>query len=288
MKILITGAGGFIGRSVLQSFLSSGFNVVTLGRSDSDSECPHHKIDLMDRDGVRRAILHEKPTHLVHLAWYTEHGKFWDSTHNFSWVLATNCLIKEFIAGGGEHISVSGTCAEYAFSNAEYIKETELIKPNSLYGFCKHMAHLLARQQLENCDVKLAWFRIFFPYGNGDTSSRLIPTLHRINTGLLPPIAVDKNSIRDFIHVDDIAMAFKLIILKNNCGTYNLCSGTAVAIGDLIDAVAACYPKPVNILSSDVPQEKNRIVGEVQKLRDAGWKPSFDVLESQRDLRLFK
>ena len=86
--------------------------------------------------------------------------------------------------------------------------------------------------------------------------------------------------------MDDIAKAFKLIISKKNCGTYNLCSGTAVAIGDLIDAVAACYPTSVNILSSDIPQETNRIVGEAKKLRDAGWSPSFDVLESQRDLKL--
>ena len=286
MKILITGASGFIGKSVFQLFLNSGFDVVTLGRGKSVGECPHHKVDLLNRDDVRAVLFHEKPTHLIHLAWYTEHGKFWDSTFNYSWVLATNFLFKEFVAAGGEHIVASGSCAEYAPSSDDYITEDHPIDPSTTYGICKNLAHMLALQQLEKYETKLSWLRIFFPYGAGDESSRLVPTLHRIQAGLSSPITVDKGSIRDFIHVNDIAKAFKLLISGNIEGTYNLCSGKAVSIGDLVDAVAACYSKPVNILSSEKLQKVSRIVGETKKLRQAGWSPSYDILKSQQELML--
>ena len=255
MKIVMTGANGFIGRPMLRLFLSSGFDVVTLNRSKNVGECPNHIVDLMDRDSIRRVLLKERPTHLVHLAWYTEHNKFWNSSKNFSWVLATKSLIEEFILAGGESVAAAGTCAEYAPSNSAFINESHDINPTTTYGICKHLTHMLARQQLENCGGKLAWFRIFFPYGAGDKSSRLVPTLHKINAGLTPPITVDKSSVRDFVHVNDIAEAFKCLVSGNCDGIFNLCSGTAVAIGDLVDAVAVCYDKPVDICSSEKSQK---------------------------------
>ena len=145
---------------------------------------------------------------------------------------------------------------------------------------------MLVRRKLENCGGKLAWFRIFFPYGAGDKSSRLLPTLHKVNAGLIPPITVDKSSVRDFVHVNDIAEAFKCLVSGNCDGIFNLCSGTAVSIGDLVDAVAACYNKPVNIRSSEKSQKIERIVGDFTALSSEGWFPTFKILERQREFML--
>lgn len=286
MKVMFTGASGFIGRPLLGLLLNSGVDVFTVGRGNTEESCRHHKLDLMDSDGLRTICRQERPTHLVHLAWYTEHGKFWSSPNNFAWFMATNVLIEEFIKAGGQHVSVAGTCAEYGATESKFITESHEANPSTTYGMCKHLSHLMTRQEVDRAGVKLAWLRVFFPFGGDDHSDRLIPTLHKINAGFAKPISVDKSSVRDFIHVNDIATAFKCSLLGELDGIYNVCSGTPVFIGDLIEAVAACYANPVQISSSDEAQPIKRLVGDPSRLRQEGWLLDFDVLKHQSSCML--
>ena len=286
MKVMLTGASGFIGKPLLRSLLSSGVDIFTVGRGSFVDSCKHYKLDLMDHDGLRRVCRQERPTHLVHLAWYTEHGKFWSSPNNFSWFIATNSLIQEFIWAGGQHISCAGTCAEYGTTESKFISESHEVNPSTTYGICKHLNHVVARQNVDRAGVKLAWLRIFFPYGGNDHTDRLIPTLHKINSGLAAPISVDKSSVRDFIHVNDIATAFMCSIFGKSDGVYNVCSGKAVFISDLIEAVSACYTKPVHIASSEDSHPIKRLVGDSSRLRNEGWQPKFDVLKCQQECML--
>ena len=181
MKIVMTGANGFIGRPMLRLFLSSGFEVVTMGRSKNVDECRSYIIDLMDRASIRRVLLKERPTHLVHLAWYTEHNKFLGLFKKLFMGTGHRPLIEEFILAGGESVAAAGTCAEYAPSSSAFINELRN-QSDTTYGICKHLTHMLVRRKLETVAVNSRGF-VFFPYGAGDKSSRLLPTLHKAMQG---------------------------------------------------------------------------------------------------------
>ena len=78
MKILVTGATGFIGSQVLKPLFSRGFEVHALGvREASAPAVRFHPGNLMDPDATAALVKEIAPGHLLHLAWNTEPGKYW-------------------------------------------------------------------------------------------------------------------------------------------------------------------------------------------------------------------
>jgi len=111
-RILITGASGFIGRQAVLALRGSGDEVHTVqhtARQMSDSR--NHTVDLLDSQQVTRLMERVKPTHLIHLAWYAEHGKYWTSPLNLEWVAASLKLFQAFIVNGGQRAVLAGTRA---------------------------------------------------------------------------------------------------------------------------------------------------------------------------------
>src|SRR5579862_8460328 len=117
-RILVTGSSGFIGRQAVLALRSQ------LGRAADEihtvqhtarqmSDSRNHTVNLMDPEQVGRLMERVKPTHLLHLAWYAEHGKFWASPLNLDWVSASLQLFQSFISHGGKRAVFAGTCAEY-------------------------------------------------------------------------------------------------------------------------------------------------------------------------------
>ena len=110
MKVLVTGATGFIGRYLIDDLKSAGIDYVTLGRGGSSSE-EHIQLDLLSDEDLVGHIKRIKPTHLIHMAWYAEHGKYWESSLNIDWLAATTRLVEAFCQSGGKHVVITGTCA---------------------------------------------------------------------------------------------------------------------------------------------------------------------------------
>ena len=76
MKVLVTGASGFIGHECCAQLNAMEYEVHGVSsKSQSDSEVQWHKADLLDSQQIRKLINTIQPTHLLHLAWYTEPGK---------------------------------------------------------------------------------------------------------------------------------------------------------------------------------------------------------------------
>src|SRR5437016_5446777 len=98
-RLLLTGAGGFIGRHTVPYLLARGYEVHAVDIRPIELEgCQVHIANLLDAAEGKRLIEEVKPTHLLHLAWYVEHGKFWTSLDNTRWVEASLALLREFVA----------------------------------------------------------------------------------------------------------------------------------------------------------------------------------------------
>jgi nucleoside-diphosphate-sugar epimerase len=83
-RVLLTGASGFIGAQVLDSLIGKGYEVHVVVRSKDiffSKEVKVHFFDLFDIESHAKLMKEVSPSHLVHCAWYTEHGKYWESLY---------------------------------------------------------------------------------------------------------------------------------------------------------------------------------------------------------------
>jgi nucleoside-diphosphate-sugar epimerase len=117
--VLVTGASGFLGRHALTALRSGGHEVHGLSRRPpADDACIWHTADMFDADAIAHLIRSLRPSHLLHLAWVTEHGRYWTSPENLRWVEATLHLARHFEAAGGQTFVGAGTGDEYTWDDA--------------------------------------------------------------------------------------------------------------------------------------------------------------------------
>lgn len=273
MKVMLTGATGFVGRYVAKELERQGVEYLSIQRG-MVSDDRGFQMDLLSTLEFETLFQKFKPTHLVHVAWYAEHGKYWDSELNLQWVLATKRLVEAFCSSGGQHVVITGTCAEYDWSHGYCVEDVTPLKPKSLYGICKDTTRRVIELVVQKHGVSMSWARIFFPYGPGEASQRLIPSLFNAFKGEVLPFGVNASSYRDLLHVEDAARAVLACAQSKFVGSVNICSGRPVQISEIVDVVASvnnCDPEIILKLAPKNQETNNFLVGENKKLRSLGW-----------------
>ena len=283
VKILITGGNGFIGRPILDLLKSKDIEVCVIGRHRPENfEGFFLEVDILKISQIEifKILNKIKPTHLIHLAWYTEYGKFWNAEENISWIYKTISLIKIFCEVGGKCVIATGSCAEYSWDTSEKLRENSKCEPKTLYGVTKNVTRQLASQICSQAGVSLAWCRIFFPYGPGDNDKKFIPLLKNIVNNSKDQFKINQPGLRDFLHINDIAEAIFTILDKNSDGIINICSGIPYDLNNLMFKVLKY--KKLNLKNNNLSFSYNKknminIVGNNQILTELGWKAKTDL-----------
>lgn len=274
MKVLLTGGTGFVGRYVVKALERRGIECITLQRTFLD--CHNSiQIDLLSTNDLERIFLEKRATHLVHLAWYAEHRKYWQSESNLKWIAATKRLIEAFCSAGGEHVLVSGTCAEYDWTHGYLTEDLTPLNPDSLYGISKDATRKIIEPIIKKYEISLSWARLFFPYGEGESEQRLIPSLLRAFNGDILPFAVNASSYRDFMHVEDAASAILACLESKKDGAINICSGKPIQIRDVVEMVAKISNKNKDLilgLEAKRKENNNFLVGNNNRIFSLDWK----------------
>ncbi len=282
MKVLLTGASGFIGRHVLNALLHKGIQVISVGRSRPDAGGGFIEVDLLKSHDFHPLLNEVKATHLLHLAWYAEHGKYWTSPLNLRWTEATMRLTEAFCATGGKHVVIAGTCAEYDWSCGYCREDSTPAKPSTLYGIAKDATRRLAMAVCSQHGVTCTWGRVFLPFGPGEPQARLIPSLRAVFQGRREPFGVNGDAYRDFLHVEDVAEAFSVLLRHSAPGVYNISSGQPVLLGDIVRVLATTFggdPQNVLRLASDRTGDPVFFLGDNAKLKALGWANRFSTIE---------
>lgn len=216
--LLITGSSGFIGRYTIEPLRQAGFEVYALDSS----------IDLLQTEKIQEILYDFKPTHLLHLAWLTTPGVFFESPDNLKWVEATLALVRHFKEFGGQRFIGAGTCFETLLSDPS----------ETFYGFCKNSTRLLLEKYCEKSGLEFAWGRIYFLYGPHERPERLVPSIVR---GLLKGEEVactQGKQIRDYMYVEDCAKCFVDLVSTQSTGVFDIASGQSIQLKELILAFA--------------------------------------------------
>ena len=284
-KVMVTGATGFIGRRCLPLLAAAGYEVHAITAQPvahvAQKTVTWHQCDLLDQAACVKTVSKIAPTHLLHTAWIATPGQFWNSPENLRWLACGVTLIDEFYRGGGKRAVGIGTCAEYAWDTADSNEDSSSLRPSTVYGRCKHAMGLAFEAAAATYAGSAAWARLFFPYGPGESSERLIPAVIR---GVLRNERVactHGEQIRDFVFVDDVASALIALLDSPAQGAFNVASGKAISLREVV-AVITAQTGNADLIGFGArpppPGDPARVVADIRKLkREVGWRPSIDI-----------
>ncbi|HUY84805.1 MAG TPA: NAD-dependent epimerase/dehydratase family protein, partial [Steroidobacteraceae bacterium] len=250
-RLLVTGAGGFIGRFSVPRLLASGFDVHAVCSPERSHPLPAelagaalHRADLLQPEIPATLIRALRPSHLLHFAWIATPGVYPDSALNYRWLEASRRLMHEFLAADGERAVVAGSCAEYAASGAGLCNEArtplaDVAGPApTAYAECKLTLQRDLRRMARESGASIAWGRIFLQFGPGEHADRLVPSVIRSLLGGHAADCSHGRQVRGFLHVADVGGAFAALLASRVEGAVNVGSDRSITIGALVDLIA--------------------------------------------------
>ena len=243
MKVLVTGASGFIGRHLVASLLKTGHSIVASSTSAlkasqfewfQDVRFIEYKIrEHYDEQDL--FAFFEEPDVMIHLAW--EGLPDFKGMHHIERNLPSHLnFLGNLINNGLTDLTVTGTCLEYGMVEGE-LNEDMPPQPVVKYAVAKDRL----RQAIELFGSAIAldfkWVRLFYMYGEGQHPKSLIPQLDRaIQNGDLEFDMSGGEQLRDYLHVSKVAELLSTITLQSETtGVINCCSGQPMSVKQFVE-----------------------------------------------------
>ena len=293
MKVLLTGASGFIGSQVARCLLERNHQPAIVALPDDpltrlidvQNRLEILRTPLEDTDAVRKAVERWKPGACIHLAWYAEPGLYLHSVKNISSLTSSLALFQALIDGGCSRIVGAGTCLEYD-TDFGWLREDTPARPESLYAAAKLSCGLLGARLAGSSETSFAWGRIFYPYGLQEDPRRLVPAAIAALSQGKPFEATTGEQIRDYIHVADVASAFCVLAEQRDGGIFNISSGVPVSVRQLLEILGSQFRQPDLLRFGAIPRRAGDppfICGNNEKLISLGWHPAWTLSEGLAD-----
>ena len=296
MKVLITGAEGFVGGHLAHCLEQAGHEVVggvlETARSAGSTGDREVRLDVQEEDAVRRVIAEVAPDAVVHLAGLSDVGASWqDLAGTFRVnVLGTENVVQA--CEGRARVLLASSAEVYGkVAPADLpLSEDAPLAPSTPYAMSKAAAERIA---LAHGAVVVRSFNLI---GTGQSPRFALPSfaqqLARIDAGLQEPKLRVGNleARRDFVHVNDGVSGYLRLLeadLEDQVPIFNIASGVPVAIADALDRLVEISgvaveieQDPDRLRPSDVP----KISGDASRLRALGWLPERGIETALADL----
>ena len=273
MKVAVTGAGGFIGRHVVEEFERRGNSPTVVRRPGAaiPEGVSHNQVVWMDIADPPADAYDQlgKPDVLMHLAWGGLPN--YSSTHHLEQELpAHRKFLDGLLAAGLGSVAVTGTCLEYGLQSGA-LSEAMPTAPVTAYGKAKDelRAHLQRLQQRR--PFNFTWARLFYLHGEGQAPGSLLPQLEAaIARGDASFNMSGGEQLRDYLPVGEAAgYLVQLALNGRDNGVVNVCSGRPVSVRELVEGVVATRSSSIKLNLGAVPYpdyEPMAFWGDRQKL----------------------
>lgn len=291
MRILLTGADGFVGRHVTEQLAC-----VPLAESGGN-------VDLRERDAVAAAVARISPDAVIHLAAQSfVPASFQDPRETFdvNFYGTYNLLgaLKQTSFKGRMLYVGSGDVYGLVPDNELPIRESVPLRPRSPYAVSKVAAEALCYQWSQTAQFEIVMARPFNHIGPGQSPqfaiSNFAKQIVEIERGVRTPVlrVGDIDVTRDFTDVRDVVLAYEALLHRGVNGTaYNICSGVERSLRDVIERLSALAGIDTTVLQESGrlrPAEQRRVCGSRELIhRDTGWKPRIPIEKALTDLLMY-
>ncbi|HEY5658127.1 MAG TPA: GDP-mannose 4,6-dehydratase [Myxococcota bacterium] len=280
MRVLVTGAGGFVGKALLPRLESAGH--VCAG---CDLE-----VDVADPAAVAAKVAEVAPDAIAHLAALSsvaDSHQHAEQTYRVNFVGTRNVLEAARRTATRCRVLIVGSGDEYGSSppGAPALTEAAPLRPQSPYSRTKACADLLGAAYAQR-GLDVVRTRSFNHTGPGQRDTFVASSFARqiaeIEAGRRPPrmLVGNLDSVRDFLDVEDVVDAYALLLDSHvPSGVYNVASGQGVRVGQILDLLLRHSDvRPQIEVDPDRLRAADHAVGDASRLRAAtGWAPRIPL-----------
>lgn len=276
MRVLVTGASGFVGRRLLPALEAAGHAALGVDR----------EVDVCDREAIAGAVAASRPEAVIHLAALSSVAESFrdpEACHRVN-VQGAHALLEAVARGAPRaRVLLVGSAEAYAPTppGSAPLTEATRLRPRSPYARSKAVAERLGRWAARR-GLDVVCVRPFNHTGPGQSDRFVVSSFARqvaaIAAGRAEPVLRVGNldSVRDFLHVDDVVDAYlRLLDPAVEARVYNVASGRATPVRAVLEtliAIAGIAPRV------EVDPARHRptdwLVGDATRLaRATGWQP---------------
>jgi GDP-4-dehydro-6-deoxy-D-mannose reductase len=294
MRVLVTGAAGFVGPHLSRALAARGAQVI--GMSDHAAPGIEHVCDLRDAGATEKAVAAAKPDGVLHLAGLSSVA---DCAKDPAKAFAVNTqgtyhllLAVQKHAPKAKVVFVSSGEVYGGAAGTAPIPETTQAEPINVYGATKRAAEVLALQ-LAHAGLPVVIARSFNHIGAGQTPTFVLPSFARqlaqVPRGSKVVLEVGNlAAVRDFSHVEDVVDAYALLLEKGVSGQlYNVGSGAGRSIEQMLQMLVKLSGRDAEVRVDPArlrPIEIPALVAQTDKLRALGWAPKRPLEQALGEL----
>lgn len=299
VRILVTGAGGFIGTHLVPKLVEQGYDVFALERYVTGRYTQFARdiitlyADITDFHSTRQAVAESRPDVLIHLAAISANSYAYNHPHE---VLNTNYLGTVNLAEACmrelpsfQHFLYAGSSEEYGSNpNPPFTEESQVL-PHSPYAVAKVASDLYLRYLHRAYGFPATVLRCFNTFGRKDNKHFAV---EKVVTQALQGKEIhmgDPTPVRDFMYVDDHVNAYLTVLANRDKAlgeVFNFCTGIPTTIGNMVEKVieltnykGAPFWKTIPTRPLDI----KILVGDPTKAQTIlGWKAKYSLEEGLR------